>query len=65
MLKLQAPTLADVVVSVGVLEKAVNDLISSTRRMAVDIGWMRYLLTGILIAIVVGLAIGLPFALID
>ena len=63
MLKLQSPTLADVVVSVGVLEKAVNDLITSTRRMAIDIGWMRYLLTGILIALVVGLAIGLPLAL--
>ncbi len=59
MLKLEAPTLADVVVSVGVLERAVKDLIDSTKKMAVDIGWMRYLLTGILMALVVGIAIGL------
>lgn len=59
MLKLQAPTLADVVVSVGVLERAVNELTESTRKMAIDIGWVRYLLTAILFAVVVGVAVGL------
>ena len=63
MLRLEAPTLADVVVSVSVLEKAVTDLTESTRQMAGDIGWVKYLLGAILIALVVGLAIGLPLAI--
>ncbi len=64
MVKMQAPTLADVVVSVGVLENTVEKLTKATEGMAKDIGWVKYLLTGILIALVVGLAIGLPLALL-
>jgi len=64
MIKMQAPTLADVVVSVGVLERTVEKLTKATEGMAKDIGWVKYLLTGILLALVVGLAIGLPLALV-
>lgn len=65
MTKMQSPTLADVVVSVGVLESTVGKLTKATEGMAKDIGWVKYLLTGILIALVVGLAIGLPLALLN
>jgi len=64
MIKMKAPTLADVVVSVGVLENTVEKLTKAIEGMAKDIGWVKYLLSGILLALVVGLAIGLPLALI-
>ena len=59
MLKMSAPTLADVVVSVGVLEQTVQRLTEATTTMAKDIGWVKYLLSAILISLVVGMAVGL------
>ena len=64
MLTMSAPTLADVVTSVGTLERTVEQLTRTTERMARDIRWVTWLLGAILIAMVVGLAIGLPLALV-
>lgn len=62
MLKMSAPTLADVVMSVGVLENVVEELTRNMQGMARDVRWVTYLLGAILISLVVGLAIGLPMA---
>jgi len=55
MLKMKAPTLADVVTSVGTLESTVDELTTKTGQMATDIGWVKKLLFAILIAIVIGI----------
>lgn len=55
MLKMQSPTLADVVMSVGILESTVNKLTTKTVEMATDIGWVKKLLFAILIAIIIGI----------
>ena len=59
MVRMSAPTLADVVLSVGVLEQTVQKLTEATTTMARDIGWVKYLLGAILISLVVGIAVGL------
>jgi len=59
MLKMKAPTLADVVTSVGILESTVEKLTTKTTEMATDIGWVKKLLFAILIAVVIGITANL------
>jgi len=59
MVKMRSPTLADVVTSVGILESTVKELTTQMKQMVTDMGWIKKLLFAILIAIVIGLAIGI------
>jgi hypothetical protein len=63
-LLLSAPTLADVAQSVSVLERTVGQLTEVTRMMARDLGWVKYLLSGILVSILVGLAVGISVSVL-
>ncbi len=64
MLKMSAPTLGDVVLSVGVLEQTVQKLTEATSAMARDMGWVKYLLGAILISMVGGIVAGVIVNLI-
>lgn len=64
MMKMTGPTLADVVMSVSLLEETVKKLTEETTKMSVniakmtqDLGWIKKLIFGVLIAIVVGLVV--------
>lgn len=66
MIKLEAPTLSDVITSVGVLENTVNiltkevtNLTQSLNSLKLDVGWIKRLLFAILIAIIVGISIAI------
>ena len=64
MIKLEAPTLSDVITSVGILEDTVTTLTKEmthfTQTLSIlgnDVGWIRRLLFGIFISIIVGLCV--------
>jgi len=64
MIKIDSPTIADVITSVGILERTVNNLNIHIQKLnqqfngvSRDVGWIKTLLFAILIAIIIGLAI--------
>jgi|Deesub1362A_J573_1020465.scaffolds.fasta_scaffold03956_7 dCTP deaminase len=59
MMKLETPTLGDVVTAVGILENTVQKLTENVNRMANDISWVKNLLFAILIAIIIGLCVSI------
>lgn len=64
MIKLEAPTLSDVITSVGILESTVTTLTKemttftqTLNALKLDVGWIKRILFGILMALIVGISI--------
>jgi dCTP deaminase len=57
MMKITGPTLADVVRSVSFLEERVKQLTKEKTKMVQDLSWIKRLIFGMFIAIIVGLAV--------